>query len=100
MHLTSMWHPFLADTGNAPGAQRGDVIITLAQPVGGVQEVTVPTGSVSVAAEAGNLIAVQLVLPDGRHLFVPAGNIAGIIDAPSEGNDGKPAGARRHAASK
>jgi len=80
-----MWHPFLSDTGNAPGAQRGDVIITLAQPVGGVQEVTVPTGSVSIAAEAGNLIAVQLVLPDGRHLFVPAGNIAGIIDAPAEG---------------
>lgn len=98
MHLTSMWHPFLDDAGNAPGSQLGDVVITLALPVGGLQEVTVPSRSVQVAAEAGSLIAVQLVLPDGRHLFVPATNIAGIIDAPTGEAEHKPA--RRTTAAK
>jgi hypothetical protein len=83
MHLTGFWQGFLADSGNKPGAQQGDVTITLIQPVGGVSTTTVPSDSVHVAAEAGNLIAVQVVLPDGRHLFVPASNVAGIIDAPA-----------------
>jgi hypothetical protein len=79
-----MWHQFMAAAGNAPGAQQGDVVVTLVQPVGGVGEVTVPSNDVTIAAEAGNLIGVQLLLPDGRHLFVAAGNLAGMIDAPVE----------------
>ena len=81
----------MADAGNAPGAQQGDVIVTLMQPVGGVQEVTVPSGDVTVAAEAGNLIGVQLKTPGGRHLFVSAANLAGMIDAPADDGKDKPA---------
>jgi hypothetical protein len=77
-----MWHGFMAEAGNAPGAQQGDVVVTLLQPVGGVGEVTVPSNDVTIAAEAGNLIGVQVMLPDGRHLFVSAGNLAGMVDAP------------------
>jgi hypothetical protein len=83
MHLKGMWHEFMADAGNAPGAQKGDVVVTLLQPVGGVGEVTVPSDSVTIAAEMGNLIGVQVLLPDGRHLFVNSNNLAGMIDAPS-----------------
>jgi hypothetical protein len=82
MHLQGYWGEFMANAGNEPGAQRGDVIITLAQPVGGVKEVTVPSAAVTLAAEAGNLIGLQVVLPDRRHLFVAAAYLVGIIDAP------------------
>jgi hypothetical protein len=91
MHLQGMWHGFMAAAGNAPGDQKGDVVVTLMQPVGGVSEVTVPSGSVTVAAEAGNLIGVQVMLPDGRHLFVSASNLAGMIDAPAEDKPATPA---------
>lgn len=84
MQLQGMWHVFMAEAGNAPGDNKGDVIVTLMEPVGGVQEVTVPSGDVAVAAEAGNLIGVQVMLPDGRHLFVSAANLAGMVDAPHE----------------
>lgn len=85
MHLQGMWHEFMAAAGNAPGTQKGDVIVTLMEPVGGVQEVTVPSNDVILAAEAGNLIGVQLVTPDGRRLFISAANLAGMVDAPAEG---------------
>ena len=88
----------MADAGNAPGAQKGDVIVTLMEPVGGVQEVTLPSDDVTVAAEAGNLIGVQMVLPDGRHLFVSAANLAGMIDAPAESHEDKPQRPARTAA--
>jgi hypothetical protein len=95
MHLKGMWHEFMADAGNAPGAQKGDVVVTLLQPVGGVGEVTVPSGSVTIAAEMGNLIGVQLKLADGRHLFIAGSNLAGMVDAPHEDardEEHKPAG--------
>jgi hypothetical protein len=82
-----MWHGFMAQAGNAPGDNKGDVIVSLLEPVGGVQEVTVPSGDVAIAAEAGNLIGLQLMLPDGRHLFVSAGNLAGVIDAPTDSKE-------------
>jgi hypothetical protein len=94
MHLQGYWGKFMADAGNAPGAQQGDVIITLVKPVGGVEEVRVPSNEVTLAAEAGNLIGVQVTGYDGRHLFIAAGNLAGIIDAPAgddEKDDAKPA---------
>jgi hypothetical protein len=89
MRLETMWHGWMAEAGNAPGQNKGDVIVTLMEPVGGVQEVTVPSGDVAVAAEAGNLIGVQVMMPDRRRLFVSAANLAGMVDAPS-GED-KPA---------
>jgi hypothetical protein len=98
MHLQGMWHGFMADAGNKPGAQKGDVIVTLMEPVGGVQEVTVPSNDVTIAAEVGNLIGVQLMLPDGRHLFIAAANLAGMVDAPSEDHEDKPARPSRAAA--
>lgn len=81
----------MAAVGNEPGAQKGDVVVTLMEPVGGVQEVTLPSNDVTLAAEAGNLIGVQLVLPDGRRLFIAAANLAGMIDAPTEEGKEKPA---------
>ena len=97
MHLQGFWGKFMADAGNAPGAQQGDVVITLIQPVGGVGEVRVPSNEVTLAVEAGNLIGVQVTGFDGRHLFVSAANLAGIIDAPAEGDGEKPAGAEHRA---
>jgi hypothetical protein len=55
MHLQGFWHEFMADAGNKPGAQQGDVVTSLLQPVAGVCEVTVPSDSVGLAAEAGSL---------------------------------------------
>lgn len=52
-----------------------------------------PSDSVGLAAEAGSLIGVQVMLSDGRYLFVSHANLAGIIDAPAEQD--KPSPARR-----
>jgi hypothetical protein len=82
MHLQGYWHVFMAEAGNKPGAQEGDVVVTLNKPVGGIEEIRVPSNLVTIAAEAGQLIGVQLMTADGRHLFVAAGNLAGIVDAP------------------
>jgi hypothetical protein len=97
MHLQGMWHEFMAEAGNAPGSQKGDVVVTLMEPVGGVQEVTVASNDVTVAAEAGNLIGVQLVMPDGRRLFISAANLAGMVDAPHEEEKDRPARLPRQA---
>jgi hypothetical protein len=85
MHLQTMWHEFAAQQGNAPGAQQGDVVVTFTQPIGGETEVTLPSKDVSLAAEAGNLLGVQLTLPDGRRLFAMASSVVGIVDAPLDG---------------
>ena len=42
--------------------------------------------------------SVQVMLPDGRHLFIGANNLAGMIDAPVEAHEDKPARASRAAA--
>lgn len=84
MHLQGMWHQFMGEAGNVPGTNKGDVVITLLQPIGGIGELTVPSNDVSVAAEAGNLIGLQVMLADGRRLFVNSGNLAGFVDAPAE----------------
>jgi hypothetical protein len=94
MHLQGYWHEFMAAAGNAPGAQQGDVVVTLAQPVGGVSEVTVPSDAVTFAVEAGNFIGVQLTFDGGRRLFISAANLAGVVDAPVKAEH-KPAGAVR-----
>lgn len=94
-----MWHGFAAEQGNVPGAQRGDVVVTLIQPVGGINEVTVPSNEVAIAAEAGNVNGIQVRLPDGRRMFASWANVAGIIDAPTEAEHRTPA-QRRAAAAK
>jgi hypothetical protein len=94
MHLQGYWAGFMAEAGNAPGAQQGDVVVTLVKPVGGLEEVTVPSDAVTIAAEAGNLIGVQVMLPDRRRLFISANNLAGMVDAPVAA-ERKPAGAAR-----
>lgn len=83
MHLQGYWGKFMNEAGNAPGAQQGDVVITLVKPVGGVEEIRAPSAEVVLAVEAGNFIGVQVTGFDGRHLFVAAANLAGIIDAPA-----------------
>jgi hypothetical protein len=90
MHLQGFWGKFMNDAGNAPGEQQGDVLITLVKAVGGIEEMRVPSREVTLAAEAGNLIGVQVTGYDGRHLFIAAGNLAGIIDAPADGDEEKP----------
>ena len=57
----------------------------LVAPVDGHKSYRVASGSVTLAAEGGNLIGAQLTLPGGRRLFIPAANIAGIIDSAGEG---------------
>ena len=87
MQLQGYWHTFMADAGNKPGAQQGDVIVSLIKPVGGIDEITVPSAGVILAAEAGQLIGVQLITPGGRHLFIAAANLAGIVDAPLDSEE-------------
>lgn len=94
-HLTGFWQKFLADLGNEPGEQQGDVTVHLISPVGGMSSVTGPSGALTIAAEAGSVVGALMQI-DGRHLFIPAANIAGIVDA--EAREEKPAGRRRSSA--
>lgn len=79
--MSSRWDQFLAMAGNEPGQEQGDVTVHLAAPVGGMNSFTCPSADLTVAAEAGQLIGLSVVLADGRHLFVAGANVAGIIDA-------------------
>jgi hypothetical protein len=84
VHLTGYWGEMLADVGNKPGAQQGDVIVQLSVPVGGVESFTCSSDALTAAGEAGQLITLAVRLEDGRHLLVPWVNVAGIIDAPAK----------------
>jgi len=83
MFLDSYWHKHLAEMGNAPGAQQGDVVIHLAAPIGGEHSFRVPSASVAAAAEGGSFLGLLMTLPDGRRMFVPAGSVPAVIDAPT-----------------
>lgn len=83
MKLTGFWQNFIAEMGNEPGAQQGNVTIHFVDPVDGVGSITGPSGAVEVAAEVGSLIGI-MVSVDGRRMFIPATNIAGIVDTPKE----------------
>jgi hypothetical protein len=83
VHLdTSNWPAFLADLGNQPGAQQGDVTIALAAPLDGKSDITCPSDAVTVAAEQGTIHGV-LVQLEGRRLFVPMSSVVAIADAPA-----------------
>ncbi len=83
MKLNVFWHDFLAEMGNEPGAQQGNVTIHFVNPVDGAAGMTGPSGAVEVAAEAGSVIGV-MVLAAGRRMFVPVSKIAGIVDTPKD----------------
>lgn len=83
MKLTGFWHQFLAEMGNEPGQQAGDVTVHLVSPVEGMSTVTGPSGALEVAAEAGSFIGL-LFMVNGRRLFIPAANVAGIVDTAKE----------------
>lgn len=84
MRLISHWDQELAQFGNKPGMDEGDVIVELAVPVDGMKTVRCPTGSLEVGAEGGQVIGLFPQLADGRHLFIPWSNVTGIFDAPAE----------------
>jgi hypothetical protein len=84
-HVSTGWTGLVAALGNAPGDHCGDVTVVLAAPVEGSGEFTVPSGSVTIAAEQGALVGVALVLADGRRVFLPGANVHAIIDAPPDG---------------
>lgn len=82
MRVATSWASFIAVHGNAPGDNQGDVTIVLVAPVeGNVTAYTVPSGNVTLAAEAGNVSIVQVLLAGGRRLSLFPTNVAGIIDA-------------------
>lgn len=83
VHVSTSWTAFHADQGNQPGANRGDVLVELVEPVSGEKVFRVPSGSVTVAAEQGQLVGVQVTLGDGRRMWLPATNVAAVIDAPN-----------------
>lgn len=95
MILTGFYHKFLAEMGNEPGEQQGNVTVHLVNPVEGKSEITGPSGALTVAAEAGSVIGI-MVQADGRRLFIPGTNIAGIVDSVK---DDKAKSARRSSAS-
>lgn len=85
MKIATNWSQFIAEHGNRPGDQQGDVTVILVTPVeGNITSYTVPSGSVVLAAEAGNVAVVQIMLPGGRRMSVFPTNIAGFIDAAVE----------------
>jgi hypothetical protein len=84
VNVNGFWTKFLTDAGNEPGANEGDVTIHLISPVEGVQQFNCPSREVTLAAEMGQFIGLQVQLPDGRRLFVPAVNVSGIIDTPKD----------------
>lgn len=98
MKLTGFWQEFISQMGNEPGAQRGNVTIHFVDPVDGAGSITGPSGAVEVAAEVGSLIGVMVAV-DGRRMFIPASNIAGIVDTPKDDKPEKPARASRSSAS-
>lgn len=83
VHILQHWTGLLHEAGNEPGAQAGEVVVELVSPVAGEPSYQLPSADLQLAVEAGSFIGAQAVLPDGRHIFIPAANIAGVIDAPS-----------------
>jgi hypothetical protein len=96
--LTGFWHEFLAEMGNKPGAQQGDVTVHLVSPVDGVSHLTGPSEALTLAAEAGQFIGAMFLIK-GRRQFIPATNIAGIVDTEAtdekDEKDEKPESRRR-----
>lgn len=83
-HVATNWTDHIAQLGNRPGKHAGDVTVYLVQPVEGSRAWTVPSDTVTVAAEQGCLVGIQLTLADGRRAFAPGSNVLAIVDASRE----------------
>jgi hypothetical protein len=83
MRIIGHWDQVLAQFGNQPGLDEGEVLIELAQPIGGAESLRVPIGELDAAAEAGAVVGLFTRTSDGRRLFIPWSNVTGISDAPS-----------------
>ncbi len=81
MQVSSRWDEVLAQMGNKPDLNQGDVVIELANPVAGMQSVTAASEDMIIGAEAGQVVGLFVRLGDGRRLFIPGSNVTGIIDA-------------------
>jgi hypothetical protein len=81
MKLSGRWDQELAQFGNLPGLNAGDVTIELGVAVEGKNAYTVDSDDVTFGAESGNVIGLSLKLADKRHLFIPWSNVTGIVDA-------------------
>jgi hypothetical protein len=88
MFVSVNWTGHVTAMGNMPGEHAGDVIIELvtAASVDGHRQLRVPSRSVTLAAEYGGFVGVQVTLPDGRRVFLPPTSVAAIIDAPPDGD--------------
>jgi len=81
MKISGRWDQELAQFGNLPGLNQGDVTIELAVAVEGKNAYTVSSDDVTFGAESGNVVGLTLLLADKRHLFIPWSNVTGIVDA-------------------
>jgi hypothetical protein len=84
MRVSTRWHESLAQMGNAPGADMGNVTVHLSEAIEHKKAWTVPSANVIVASEAGSVAGLEIELPGGRRLFILAANVLGIIDAAEE----------------
>jgi hypothetical protein len=83
MRIQAYWHQHIAELGNAPGPQAGDVTVYLAVPVEGLgASFTLPSADIAAAAEGGSLHGFEVTLPDGRRGFLPASAVIAVLDAP------------------
>ena len=81
MRLVSHWDQKLSQFGDRPGLDDGNVTIELTVPVRGTKTVTVESEDLEVAAEGGSVIGLFIDLSQGKHLFIPWGNVACMHDA-------------------
>jgi hypothetical protein len=83
MQVRGRWDEVLAEFGNTPELNQGDVVIELVEPIDGLRSVIAASEQLIIAAEAGMVLGVICRLMDKRRLLIPWGNVAGIIDAPA-----------------
>jgi len=86
VHVATAWSGHAAAMGSQPGDNQGDVIVYLT--CGPELVIRLPSDAVTIAAEAGSVIGVQAVLPDGRRAFWPASSVAAVLDAPADDRHG------------
>ena len=83
VYIAQNWLEHMAQMGNVPGPHQGDVTVYLVPPLEfeGSSQLTVPSSSVTIAAEAGDTMLYQIILPDGRRLTLEPTSVVGIVDA-------------------
>ena len=84
MQVSSRWDQVLAEMGNKPDLNQGDVVIELDKAVAGQQSITAASEDMIIGAEAGQVVGLFVTLEDGRRLFIPGINVTAIVDAPKD----------------